>query len=166
VSATPETILAILERVADPEIPVLNIVEMGIVRDVSVDGTRVRVDVTPTYSGCPALHAIREAIVAALEENGMPGAEVRTVYSPAWSTDGWSAETRQKLKRYGIAPPEDKATFGGESPLPFAVRRAPVACPFCNSTDTELKSAFGSTACKALHYCHACRQPFEHFKCH
>ena len=112
---------------------------------------------------CPAMHAIKDAVHAALADLGFGDVEVRTVYAPAWTTDTWSDETRQKLKEYGIAPP---GMTGDESPLPFSSEKKSPACPFCDAADTELKSAFGSTACKSLHYCNACQQPFEHFKCH
>jgi len=161
---TSDEVLDILKSVKDPEVPVLDIVEMGIVRNVEVDGDRIRVAITPTYSGCPALHAIQEAILQALAKAGLHRPEIRIVYAPAWTTDAWSEETREKLRAYGIAPPERSA--GGASPLPFSVTPGSVRCPYCDSTDTEQKSAFGSTPCKALHFCHACRQPFEHFKCH
>jgi ring-1,2-phenylacetyl-CoA epoxidase subunit PaaD len=114
------------------------------------------------------MHAIREAIVQALAEAGIDRPEIRTVYAPAWTTDGWSEETREKLRAYGIAPPERSAEGNGgdASPLPFSAAARAVPCPYCDSSDTEQKSAFGSTPCKALHFCRACRQPFEHFKCH
>jgi ring-1,2-phenylacetyl-CoA epoxidase subunit PaaD len=161
--ADESRIRALLEAIPDPEIPVLNIVEMGIVRDIVTDGDRLRVDITPTYTGCPAMHAIKDAVERALADLDFAEVEVRTVYAPAWTTDSWTEETRRKLKDYGIAPP---GMTGGESPLPFSAEPKTVACPFCDATDTELKSAFGSTACKSLHFCRSCRQPFEHFKCH
>lgn len=162
-AADEQQIRALLEAIPDPEIPVINIVEMGIVRDIEIDGDRLRVDITPTYTGCPAMHEIKTAVHAAVADLGFGDVEVRTVYAPAWTTDTWSNETRQKLKDYGIAPP---GPTGDESPLPFSSEQKPVACPFCDAVDTELKSAFGSTACKSLHFCRACHQPFEHFKCH
>jgi ring-1,2-phenylacetyl-CoA epoxidase subunit PaaD len=143
----------ILSTVMDPEVPALSVVDLGIVRDVDVDpdGT-VRVSITPTYSGCPAMHVIEADIVAALRAGGWPDARVRTVLSPAWTTDWVSAPAREKLAAYGIAPPE----------LVPLTRR--VACPYCGSRETTMRSEFGPTACKAIMYCNACEQPFELFK--
>jgi ring-1,2-phenylacetyl-CoA epoxidase subunit PaaD len=153
-------ILAILDQVKDPEVPVLSVVELGIVRDVEIDGGDVTVVVTPTYSGCPAMKVIEDDIVAALASHGIQGAHVRTVFSPAWTTDWIAAEAREKLRAYGIAPPGRVE----QGPLVILERRATVTCPFCGSTDTRHTSEFGSTACKALHVCSACTQPFEEFK--
>jgi ring-1,2-phenylacetyl-CoA epoxidase subunit PaaD len=153
----------IAARVTDPEIPVLTIEDLGILRDVAVaaDGT-VRVTITPTYSGCPAVDTIRADITAALAEHGYHHVDVQTVLSPAWTTDGMSAEGRRKLEAYGIAPP------GARPDGPVTVRlgsgRAPVACPRCGSADTRETSRFGSTACKALYTCRTCLEPFDHFK--
>ncbi len=155
-----EAVLAALDAVKDPEVPVLSVVELGIVRDVEIAGDAVTVVVTPTYSGCPAMRVIEEDIVAALESAGISGARVRTVFTPAWTTDWIPARAREKLRAYGIAPP---GVSGVHSPV--QLRRAEqVKCPFCGSADTSLRSAFGSTACKALHFCNACTQPFEEFK--
>ena len=160
---TRDEVFAILERVKDPEVPVLSVVELGIVRDVVVDGSAVTVTITPTYSGCPAMRVIEEDITAALEWEGMSPVRIETVYAPAWTTDWMSAEAKQKLSAYGIAPPGRVAS---ESLVMLtrapAVERA--ACPYCGSKDTELRSEFGSTACKAIMYCRACEQPFEMFK--
>ena len=153
--------LEVLERVMDPEVPVLSVVELGVVRDVEVvDGT-VTVTLTPTYSGCPAMHVMEEEIRAALLDAGFGEVELRTVFTPAWTTDWMSEGAREKLRAYGIAPPgartaEPLVQLGG------LVRN--VACPFCGSPNTTTASEFGATACKSLHVCHACRQPFEHFK--
>lgn len=143
----------ILSTVMDPEVPALSVVDLGIVRDVDVDpdGT-VTVSITPTYSGCPAMHVIEEDIIAALRAGGWPDVQVRTVLSPAWTTDWIRAGAREKLVHYGIAAPE----------LVPLQRRA--ACPFCSSRETTMRSEFGATACKALMYCNACEQPFELFK--
>lgn len=155
----------LLSEVEDPEIPVLNVVEMGIVRDAEVrgDGTLV-VAITPTYSGCPAMKAIEQDIVATMQAKGFEAVEVRTVFDEPWTTDWMTDEAKAKLKDYGIAPPEPVDDDGTWLPV---LNQAPaaVACPFCGSTDTSLTSPFGSTACKALHYCHGCDQPFEQFKC-
>lgn len=147
-------VLGILEDVLDPEVPVLNVVEMGIVRDVEVTDGGTCVVITPTYSGCPAMNVIADGIVAALRNAHVDNPTTRTVLAPPWTSDWITDEAREKLRRYGIAPPERGRTLEDGS-----------ACPFCASEDTELRSAFGSTACKALFYCNACQQPFEHFKC-
>lgn len=150
-----------LREVKDPEVPVLDIVELGIVRGVEREESRVRVDVTPTYSGCPAMRVIEDDIRAVLQRHGCREVEVRTVFHPVWTTDAMSEEAREKLRAYGIAPP---GPAGADEPLPLGLTVRAVACPFCGSLDTATRSEFGSTACKSLHVCHACRQPFEHFK--
>ena len=158
-----EALFEVLRGIPDPEVPALDNVELGIVRrvELSAEGM-VTVDVTPTYSGCPAMGMIEQEIVAALRANGYARVELRTVYSPAWTTDWLSDEAKAKLKAYGIAPPHQTVVEQPLVPLRSAVRRA--ACPYCGSSNTERKSEFGSTACKAIHYCHGCRQPFEEFK--
>ncbi len=160
--ASESEIYRILAEVSDPEIPVLNIVEMGLVRSVSVSGSRVRIDITPTYSGCPIMNVIGRDITLALRGHGIEDVELETVYSPPWTTDWLTDEARKKLKEYGIAPPPAAV----EPPL-FGRNRTldRVPCPFCDSRETELRSEFGSTACKSLHFCTSCTQPFEHFKC-
>jgi ring-1,2-phenylacetyl-CoA epoxidase subunit PaaD len=158
--ATKESVLAVLETVKDPEVPVLSVVELGIVRDVELVENSVTVVVTPTYSGCPAMDAIEHDILAALREGGHANARVRTVLTPAWTTDWIGADAREKLRKYGIAPPGHS---GAHSPVQLR-RREPVLCPFCGSANTSPRSEFGSTACKALHFCNACTQPFEEFK--
>ena len=150
----------IVARVADPEIPVLSIADLGVLRDVRVDGDRVVVDITPTYSGCPAMDAIRDDIVLALSAAGFAEVEVRLVLSPAWSTDWMSEEGRRKLTEYGIAPPTGRAALN-PGPIRLAIS---VRCPQCGSLDTRESSRFGSTACKALYECRACLEPFDHFK--
>ena len=148
-------------QVVDPEIPVLTIADLGVLRDVTLrDDGAVEVAITPTYSGCPAMSTIAFDIAVALERAGFADASVRTVLSPAWTTDWMSEDGRRKLREYGIAPP-----------LPASSRRAlfgiqRVACPQCGSGDTELLSEFGSTSCKALWRCKSCREPFDYFKCH
>jgi ring-1,2-phenylacetyl-CoA epoxidase subunit PaaD len=158
---TPDAVRAILGTVMDPEVPVLSVVELGIVRDVAVAGDLVTITLTPTYSGCPAMHEIESDIRAALVAGGAATVEIKTVYAPAWTTDWIPDEAKAKLRAYGIAPPE-RAEQGGLVTL--TRRREPVACPYCGSRDTELKSEFGSTACKSINVCRACRQPFEQFK--
>ena len=159
---TREELLDVLREVKDPELPVVDIVELGIVRDVSVDGNSVRVDVTPTYSGCPAMQVIEQDIVDTLSAKGFADVKVKTVFSPAWTTDWLSDETKEKLRDYGIAPPAIGA--GEVGGLVMLRRRATIACPYCGSSNTEEKSEFGSTACKAIHFCLSCHQPFDYFK--
>jgi ring-1,2-phenylacetyl-CoA epoxidase subunit PaaD len=156
-----DDILAILRDVMDPEVPVISIVELGIVRDVSVSGDAVTVTVTPTYSGCPAMQMIEDDIVAALQRHDVPNVVVKTSYTPAWTTDWIPAEAREKLRAYGIAPP---GATDHDAPIAIGRRRVAVRCPYCSSTDTVLRSEFGSTACKAIHMCRSCNQPFEEFK--
>lgn len=157
-----EEVLAVLDGVMDPEVPVLSVRELGIVRDVeiSAEGT-VTVVVTPTYSGCPAIRVIEQDITAALNAAGITDSRVRTTYAPAWTTDWIEPTARAKLKAYGIAPP-GRAESGALVQLLRA--RAAVQCPYCESFETELRSEFGSTACKSVCWCRACRQPFEQFK--
>jgi ring-1,2-phenylacetyl-CoA epoxidase subunit PaaD len=146
--------------VVDPEIPVLTIADLGVLRDVALRDGQVEVAITPTYSGCPAMNMIALEIELALERAGFHRPRIRTVLSPAWTTDWMSEEGRRKLRDYGIAPPlassSRRALFGEQK----------VACPQCGSDDTELLSEFGSTSCKALWRCKACREPFDYFKCH
>jgi ring-1,2-phenylacetyl-CoA epoxidase subunit PaaD len=161
---TVDELWAVLRTVLDPEVPVLSVVELGIVRDVAVEaGGEVVVTVTPTYSGCPAVQVIERDIVDALHAAGVARARVRTVFSPAWTTDWIPAEAREKLRAYGIAPPGPAAAEDELVPLLRTRSLAPV-CPFCYSGQTELRSPFGSTACKSIAYCRACQQPFEAFK--
>ena len=146
--------------VVDPEIPVLTIADLGVLREVTVRDGDVEVAITPTYSGCPAMNMNALEIELALEREGFRHPIIRTVLSPAWTTDWMSEDGRRKLREYGIAPP-----------LPSSSRRAlfgvqEVACPQCGSKDTELISEFGSTSCKALWRCKSCREPFDYFKCH
>ncbi len=146
--------------VVDPEIPVLSIADLGVLRDVAVNDGEVEVAITPTYSGCPAMNMIALEIELALEREGFRNSKVRTVLSPAWTTDWMSEDGRRKLRDYGIAPPlaagSRRALFGAQQ----------VACPQCGSGDTEVLSEFGSTSCKALWRCKSCREPFDYFKCH
>lgn len=160
--ATKEQIIEYLEEIADPEIPVLNIVELGIVRHARLDTESVQVEITPTYSGCPAMHVIRNAIFSTLKERGFENVSVKTVYSPPWTTDWLSEDTKRKLKEYGIAPPEKGGKLNW---MPFSNGNKKVTCPFCDSPQTHLTSEFGATACKSLYFCNNCQQPFEHFKC-
>jgi len=147
-------------QVVDPEIPVLTIADLGVLRDVTVNDGQVEVAITPTYSGCPAMNMIALEIGIALEREGIRNPTIKTVLSPAWTTDWMSEEGRRKLKDYGIAPP---IAGGGRRAL-FGEQQ--VACPRCGSVETELLSEFGSTSCKALWRCKSCREPFDYFKCH
>jgi ring-1,2-phenylacetyl-CoA epoxidase subunit PaaD len=159
---TREQVLEVLDRVMDPEVPVLTVRELGIVRDVEIGDTGdVTVVVTPTYSGCPAIQVIENDIVTALHDAGVRDVAVRTVYAPAWTSDWIPEQARAKLKAYGIAPP-NRASDGGLVQLLRA--RPAVQCPYCDSYDTEVRSEFGSTACKSVCYCRSCQQPFEEFK--
>jgi ring-1,2-phenylacetyl-CoA epoxidase subunit PaaD len=155
-----EELFAILDTVKDPEVPVLSVVELGIVRDAEATDEGVVVTITPTYSGCPAMHEIELDIRRAFEEQGVGPVEIRTTYSPAWTTAWIGPEARAKLEAYGIAPP---GRVENEL-VPLRRRTAAVRCPYCHSTNTERKSAFGSTACKSIWFCASCRQPFEEFK--
>lgn len=163
-SLTPEFLRTILQEVTDPEVPVLSIEELGVLRDVRVTDNGIEIIITPTYSGCPAMHSITEEIHSVLEKKGIQHFKIKMIYSPAWTTDWMSETARQKLREYGIAPPTQSTSAHLEALL--SGKAKPVSCPFCISTDTRLTSAFGSTACKALHYCNQCQQPFEEFKCH
>ena len=159
--ARPATdqVWAWLDQVPDPEIPVISVVDLGIVRNVAWEGETLAVTVTPTYSGCPAVLAIELAVEAALLGAGFE-AKVERVIAPAWTTDWITEEGREKLRAYGIAPPV-KASNSVRSLFGETV----VACPQCGSEDTEKLSEFGSTACKALYRCQSCREPFDYFKC-
>jgi ring-1,2-phenylacetyl-CoA epoxidase subunit PaaD len=155
-----EELLAVLDEVMDPEVPVLSVVELGIVRDVVAGDEGVTVTITPTYSGCPAMREIETEVRRALEAQGFGAVTIRTTYSPAWTTD-WLTETaRNKLEAYGIAPPSRVSAL---DLVPLLRRRASVQCPYCKSLDTEQKSEFGSTACKSIWMCNGCAQPFEEF---
>ena len=147
-----------LNDIPDPEVPAISIVELGVVREVKADGDKVEVVMTPTYSGCPAMKMMEEAVKEKLTAAGFQ-VSIRIVYKPAWTTEWLSEETREKLRAYGIAPPP-RLTFAHLHPL-TPVAEEPVRCPFCNSTNTVLTSKFGSTACKGLYYFDCCRQPFE-----
>jgi ring-1,2-phenylacetyl-CoA epoxidase subunit PaaD len=159
----PHTVAA---AVTDPELPTVTLADLGVLRDVRTerDGTVV-VEITPTYSGCPAMGVMRADLLHALHRAGFPSVEVRTVLSPAWSTDWITAEGRRKLAEAGIAPPGPAPQRAGEPvPLRLEPSRRTASCPLCGSDDTEEVSEFGATACKALRRCRTCREPFEHVK--
>jgi len=138
----------LLNTVPDPEIPVISVVELGVIRDVIFSENSYVISITPTYSGCPAVKTFQDDIKICLKENDIRNFELKMIYSPAWTTDWMTKSTKEKLKKYGIAPPSDT-----------------VICPQCDSEKTELISAFGATACKALYKCSDCLEPFEFFKC-
>jgi ring-1,2-phenylacetyl-CoA epoxidase subunit PaaD len=152
-----QKILSLLQTVCDPEVPVLTIMDLGIVRDVKINGEEVEVVITPTYTGCPAMDMIAMNIRLALLENGYTKIKITSVLSPAWTTDWMSEAGKQKLKVYGIAPPITRSDEASD---------LVIECPQCHSTNTKCISEFGSTACKALYQCQDCKEPFDYFKCH
>jgi len=163
-TVSPNQVMTWLERVPDPEIPVLSVVDLGVIRDVTWEGETCVVTITPTYSGCPAMREISEDIQRTLADHGVTAVRVQTRLAPAWTTDWMSERGRAALKGYGIAAPAERAIdISGIS------RRAVgpvVRCPHCGSSETRLVSHFGSTSCKALYRCNACREPFDYFKTH
>jgi ring-1,2-phenylacetyl-CoA epoxidase subunit PaaD len=156
---------AVAETVVDPELPVLTLADLGVLRDVRTedDGTVV-VELTPTYSGCPAMGVIRADLVHTLHDAGFARVDVRTVLAPAWTTDWISVDGRRKLAQAGIAPPPGAAASAGPVPLDLGQPRRSVTCPLCGSADTEEVSEFGATAFTALRRCRECQEPFEHVK--
>ncbi len=160
-SVKEQAIWAALESVKDPEVPVLSVVELGIIREVRALDDKVEIVITPTYSGCPAMHTIEEEIRTRLRRDGIEVLNFETIHSPPWTTDWMTPTAKRKLQAYGIAPP---MRTEAEGLIPMPCSRRPVLCPFCGSAQTELKSEFGSTACKSLMFCDGCKQPFEYFK--
>jgi ring-1,2-phenylacetyl-CoA epoxidase subunit PaaD len=154
-----EEIIHILSEVKDPEIPVLSISDLGILRDVDVSGEKISIQITPTYSGCPAMETIQDDIRAILAKHGLDKIEIKQVLSPAWTSDWMSDEGKQKLRAYGIAAPVTHDCLLSEDDQPEC-------CPRCHSNHIEMIGRFGSTACKALYRCLDCREPFDYFKCH
>lgn len=155
---TEADVWRVLETVKDPEIPVISVVELGIVRRVDVQPDLVQVTITPTFSGCPALHTIQSDIQTSLTAAGAPQVTVHLSHSPPWSTNFITPAGRLKLKSFGLAPPP---VHQGDFTI---LLLEPVVCPYCGSPDTEIKNSFGATLCRAIHYCRACRQAFEQFK--
>jgi ring-1,2-phenylacetyl-CoA epoxidase subunit PaaD len=156
-------IRSIIAEVPDPEVPVITIEDLGILRDITLDDSgKITVHITPTYTGCPAMDMITVGIKSTLQDAGYLDVEVKLVLSPIWTTDWLTDKAKEKLRDYGIAPPAQRTTdaafIHGISPE--------ISCPQCHSTDTEMISHFGSTACKALYKCHTCLEPFDYFKCH
>ncbi len=161
-SLSKEYIISLLSEIPDPEIPVITIVELGVIRDIQViDASTIHLKITPTYSGCPAMKQIEDDVRKKLSEHGFTSITINTIFSPPWTTDWITSEAKEKLRKYGIAPPEatteDKSWLTGKTKL--------IACPRCKSTNTKLISQFGSTACKALYQCNDCLEPFDYFKC-
>jgi len=154
-----ERLRDVLAGVPDPEIPVLTIGDLGILRGVEEDGGRLTVTLTPTYSGCPAIDPIREAVAGRAAAAGFADVEVVLQLAPAWTTGWMSEEGRRKLREYGIAPPEDRA-------IGCPLARVRVACPRCGSHGTRLVTRFGATPCQAQYTCASCLEPFDHFKAH
>ncbi|MES2567484.1 MAG: 1,2-phenylacetyl-CoA epoxidase subunit PaaD [Bacteroidota bacterium] len=159
---TKEHILYLLSEIPDPEIPVISIVELGVIRDVIIiDDNTIELKITPTYSGCPAMKQIEDDVRKKLSESGFTSIKINMVFSPAWTTDWLTIEAKEKLQKYGIAPPEetteDKSWLTGKPKS--------ITCPRCKSKNTKLISQFGSTACKALYQCQDCLEPFDYFKC-
>ncbi|MEP0984443.1 1,2-phenylacetyl-CoA epoxidase subunit PaaD [Ekhidna sp.] len=148
-----DNILHLLQNVTDPEIPVISVLDLGIVRDVLISDDFVEVIITPTYSGCPAMLEIEKEINNALKKEGIERLKITTVLSPAWTTEWMTEEGKRKLKEYGIAPPNP-------------TNPKDIACPQCGSQNTQMLSEFGSTACKSLFKCKDCLEPFDYFKCH
>lgn len=155
----------VAETVTDPELPMLTLADLGVLREVSESGGKVVVAITPTYTGCPAMDTMRDDLVRVLQDAGYADVEVRTVLAPAWSSDWISEAGRRKLAEHGIAPPGDvPEQADGPIPLTLGPSVRAVHCPQCDSTDTAELSRFSATACKALRRCRACHEPFEHFK--
>ena len=161
-AVSKEEIFSILEKVSDPEVPVLSIIDLGVVRDVSFSDERLEVVITPTYTGCPAMDMIEVEIKSILQDHGFEKINVVTILSPAWTTDWLSEAGRQKLLAYGIAPPQGSS----KSKRALFDEETGIACPQCKSTNSKMISQFGSTACKAQYKCLDCEEPFDYFKCH
>lgn len=159
-AVSADDVWAWLDELPDPEVPVVSVVDLGMIRDVTILGDAVSVSVAPTYSGCPATEVIERSIVQLLRDNGVADVKVHRVLSPPWTTDWISRAGREKLRAYGIVPP---AVGGGKRQL--LASDTPIACPRCASLATTLVSEFGSTACKASYKCRDCLEPFEYFKC-
>ncbi len=155
---TTDQIWHILNTIADPEIPVISLVELGVARDVSLDGDRITVTITPTFAGCPAMHHMREEIVEKLKAIGARQIEVKTSLNPPWTSEWIGEAARLKLQQFGLAPPPHH-----DGRIDVALLEV-VPCPSCGSKDTTLENSFGPTLCRSIHYCNACRQSFERFK--
>jgi ring-1,2-phenylacetyl-CoA epoxidase subunit PaaD len=157
---TAEAVWQALGEIPDPEIPVISLVELGVVREVDVDNGRVRVEFTPTFLGCPALEVMRDQMEAKVRELGAEP-QIQVITDDSWSTDRITPEGREKLREAGFAPPAPRQAG---APQLVQLQRGPFRCPYCGSTETELENIFGPTPCRSLRYCKSCRQPFEQFK--
>jgi ring-1,2-phenylacetyl-CoA epoxidase subunit PaaD len=153
-----EDIYSWLEEVKDPEIPVLSLVDLGVITDIIIEGEKVCVEMTPTFVGCPALDYMKAGVVEVLKQHGIGQPEVEVTFRKSWSSDLISEKGKQALKQFGLAPPPPRGLFVDLGILETA------ACPRCNGTNTELKNPFGPTLCRSIHYCHDCREAFEQFK--
>lgn len=160
-SITEQIILDALKEIPDPEIPVISIVDLGVIRSIHILPLGVEVVITPTYSGCPAMKQMEDDIVSTLKKMGVKEVYIKTVYTPAWTTDWLSADAKERLREYGIAPPQESTT--DKSFITGKTKQ--IKCPRCGSLHTEMVSQFGSTACKALYKCKDCLEPFDYFKC-
>lgn len=160
-----DQVIELLHQVRDPEIPVLSVMDMAIVRDIVISAHSVTIQITPTYSGCPAMHVIEQDIRSTLQAHGLENIAVETVLDPPWTTDWMSETAKAKLREYGIAPPHltDPAN-AHEQLVSLPIKKKTILCPFCNSSTTISTSEFGSTPCKSYYFCNDCRQPFEYFK--
>lgn len=158
---TEQSILEALKEIPDPEIPVISIVDLGVIRKINVLSTGVEIDITPTYSGCPAMKQMEDDIVSTLKKMGIENINIKMVYTPAWTTDWLSEDAKERLRKYGIAPPQESTT--DKSFITGKTKK--IKCPRCGSLHTEMVSQFGSTACKALYKCKDCLEPFDYFKC-
>jgi ring-1,2-phenylacetyl-CoA epoxidase subunit PaaD len=157
---TAEQVWAAIDRIPDPEIPVISLVELGIIRGVTIDGDAVRIELTPTFLGCPALEAMRRSLEETVTELGADP-EIEVVQDDSWSTDKITPAGREKLRAAGFAPPAPRAAG---APTLVQLQSKAFRCPYCGSTDTRLENIFGPTPCRSLRYCESCRQPFEQFK--
>ena len=157
---TTGVLWTLMEEVFDPEIPVLSVVDLGIIRDIKISGDEIEMIITPTYSGCPAMDMIAMNIQMALLKKGFEKVKITRQLSPAWTTDWVTERGKQQLKAYGIAPPVGKSFDSSY------LEELQIECPLCHSTNTKLISEFGSTSCKALYQCNECKEPFDYFKCH
>ncbi len=159
---TAEDIFTLLSEIPDPEIPVISIIELGVIRNIEIiNDSTISLKITPTYSGCPAMKQIEDDVRKKLSENGFTTIDIKTIFSPPWTTDWITPAAKEKLRKYGIAPPENSTE--DKSWLTGKVKN--IACPRCKSLNTKLISQFGSTACKALYQCQDCQEPFDYFKC-
>jgi len=156
-----KSIFDLLNEIPDPEIPVISIVELGVIRDVKTQDRSIEVTITPTYSGCPAMKQMEDDVRAKLRSAGFEEIKINTVYSPPWTTDWLSEEAKNKLQKYGIAPPEESTTDKSF----LTGKEKSITCPRCKSKNTHMVSQFGSTACKALYRCNDCLEAFDYFKC-